>query len=87
MARGAPASRLSHVLPDVCAGGPCGRTFPHVCACAYRVKGALADACARARAYTHTRAHTHAYTRARVHASVLRALLYEKIALLQRCRG
>lgn len=38
MARGAPASRLSHVSPDVCAGGPCGRTFPCVYACEYRVR-------------------------------------------------
>lgn len=55
MARGAPASRLSHVSPDVCAGEPCGRTFLHVYAYTYRVR-ASSRACARTPlTYTHAR--------------------------------
>lgn len=82
MARGAPASRLSHVSPDVCAGEPCGRTFLHVYAYTYRVR-ANSRACARTW-FTYTR--TRVYVRIRVHANVLRALLYGEIAL-QRYRG
>lgn len=59
MARGAPASRLSHVSPDVYAGEPCGRTFLHVYAYTYRVR-ANSRACARAWfTYTHTHICTH----------------------------
>lgn len=54
MARGAPASRLSHVSPDVYAGEPCGRMFLHVYAYTYRIK-ANSRACARTWfTYTHT---------------------------------
>lgn len=80
MARGAPASRLSHVSPDVCAAEPCGRTFLHVYAYTYRVR-ANSRACARTSfTYTHTCTHP------RARECVLRALLYGEIAL-QRYRG
>ena len=53
MARGAPASRLSRVSPDVCACKPCGRAFARVYACTPR-------AIARVRTCIVPAAHAHA---------------------------
>lgn len=98
MARGAPASRLSHVSPDVCAGERCGRTFlrararARVCvcvracmrACTYSVRVRW-----RARALPRRITHIRTYTRARVCTRVFRAayLLYGGDCIAARCLG